>query len=493
VDQGIPSSTDTSAPPEPCVLEQLAKACLGNRVESGCALIQEGRAALVARLALARHASRTLDVQYYLWHDDETGRLLARALLDAADRGVRVRMLIDDIHLSGRETGWAALDRHRNISIRIFNPFRVRAWPSLTRLIEVIREGGRLNHRMHNKVFIADQSMAIVGGRNIGDEYFAVSETANFRDMDLLALGPVVASIGQSFESFWASKYAVAVRRIAPVRPTKSVVKRWYRTLRRFRLARASLSVYAQLDADLLIAELRQLLHRTHFGQATAIYDMPDKAAGDPSAGLTPVILALAHRSERELLVESAYFIPDEVSLTALEQLRRKGVEVTLLTNSLASNDVVAAHAGYAVHRRHLLETGIRLFEVRSRVARLASTLSGAEAGSQASLHSKAAVIDRQIVFIGTLNFDPRSLYINTEIALVVESPGLANEVARVIEEALDGATSFRVTLASGEGGTGLRWRGAGAGEVWESDPEAGRSRKILSWIYQRVPFHHWL
>ncbi len=474
------------------VLQQLA-ASSAPAGESACALIQDGRTALLARLALARHAGHTLDVQYYLWHDDETGRLLARGLLEAADRGVRVRMLIDDIHLAGRETGWAALDRHRNISIRIFNPFRVRAWPSLKRLIEVVREGGRLNHRMHNKAFIADQSMAIVGGRNIGDEYFAASPLANFRDMDLLALGPVVAEISESFEKFWACSFSVPVRTLAPVRPTKRVVRRWYRRLRRLRLARGSLAGYAEMGSEELRKELESLLGRLHRGRATAVYDLPDKVGGNATATVTSAIRSLADKVSRELLVESAYFIPDERTLAALAALRARGVEVTLLTNSLASNDVIAAHAGYAVHRRRLLELGVRLFEVRSRVARLASTVSGTQAGSQASLHSKAAVLDRQTVFIGTLNFDPRSLYINTEIGLVVESAGLASEVGTAIEEALSGITSFHVKLEPSGGGGTLRWSDDEAGEVFDDEPESGWLRKLLSWIYQRVPLHHWL
>lgn len=473
------------------VLHQLAESMPALPGESGCALIQDGRTALIARLALAKLATRTLDVQYYLWHDDETGRLLARGLLDAADRGVRVRMLIDDIHLAGRETGWAALDRHRNISIRIFNPFRVRAWPSLKRLVEVIREGGRLNHRMHNKAFVADQLMAIVGGRNIGDEYFAASPLANFRDMDLLALGPVVSEIGASFETFWNCPYSVPVRSIAAVRPTKRIARRWYRRLRRIRLERASLASYADLNAEQLRGELEALLARLHPGQATAIYDLPEKAGGSPSSRMTEALQSLADKVEEELMIESAYFIPDERTLAAIEVLRERDVEVTLLTNSLASNDVIAAHAGYAVHRRRLLQLGVRLFEVRSRVARIAPTVSGTQAGSQASLHSKAVVLDRKTVFIGTLNFDPRSLYINTEIGLIVESKALASEVASVIERALDGSASFSVRLEpEGE----VRWyESVGSQEPLLDEPESSWPRRLLSWIYQRAPFHHWL
>ncbi|MEQ1579363.1 MAG: phospholipase D family protein [Steroidobacteraceae bacterium] len=449
---------------------------------------------MIARLALARHASHTLDVQYYLWHDDETGRLLARGLLDAADRGVRIRMLIDDIHLAGRETGWVVLDRHRNISIRIFNPFRVRAWPSLKRLVEVIREGGRLNHRMHNKAFVADRAMAIVGGRNIGDEYFAASPLANFRDMDLLALGPVVDEISASFETFWDCPYSVPVRSIAPVRPTKRFVRRWYRRLRRLRLPRASLAGYAELDPEQLRGELETLLGRVHKGRATAIYDLPDKAGGNPSARMTDAMRSLADEAKQELLIESAYFIPDERTLEAIELLRERGVEVTLLTNSLASNDVVAAHAGYAVHRRRLLQLGVKLFEVRSRVARSTATISGTQAGSQASLHSKAVVLDRKVVFIGTLNLDPRSLYINTEIGLIVESGDLAREVASVIEQALAGTTSFSVRLQPEGPGGKVRWfASATGGELLADEPESGWPRRLLSWIYQRVPLHHWL
>ncbi len=462
--------------------------------ESGCALLGDGEMALTTRLALAGLAGRTLDMQYYLWHDDATGRMLARAVLAAADRGVRVRMLIDDIHLTGRDTGLATLDSHPNIEIRIFNPFRVRAWPSWQRLLEALRDGRRLNHRMHNKTFVADGSLAIVGGRNIGDEYFAAGEVANFRDMDLLTLGAVVGEIGDSFAAFWESRLAVPVRTLTPFRPTKRFVRRWFRRMRRFRLHKASLQRYSRLDTAAFNAHLEGLRSRLHWGEARTVYDLPDKVAGTAPPRVAQAMLALLERVEHELLIETAYFVPDDQSLAVLQRLRERGIAITVLTNSLASNDVIAAHAGYAVHRPVLLEMGVRLFEARSRAARREPTVAGTRVGSRASLHSKAAVFDRTRVFVGTLNFDPRSLYINTEIGLVVESPGLAREVAAAIGKALAGDTSFSVLLTGESRRSRLVWRAEGLQvEGLHSEPEASLLRRGLAWIYQRLPIHRWL
>lgn len=452
-------------------------------------VLEDGDSALATRLALAGLASATLDMQYYLWHDDATGRLAARAVLAAADRGVRVRLLIDDIHLAGRDTGLATLDAHPNISIRVFNPFRVRIWPSLRRLVEVLREGRRLNHRMHNKVFIAD-GFAIVGGRNIGDEYFAAGDEANFRDMDLLAVGKVVEEISASFAAFWQSELAVPVRTLTPFRPTKRFMRRWYRRLRRFRLRRASLQSHAQLRVPDFTAHLTGLQDRLHWGDATAVYDLPGKIAGTAPPRVAQAMLEQLEQVQGELLIETAYFVPDATSLAVLRRLRERNVAVTVLTNSLASNDVIAAHAGYARHRPGLLQLGVRLFEVRSQAARREPTVAGTLVGSRASLHSKAAVLDRTTVFVGTLNFDPRSLYINTEIGLVVRSAGLAEEVAAVIERALSGETSFSVEFETAEK-TRLKWQAEGV-DLWV-EPEASRLRRCLAWVYGRLPIHHWL
>lgn len=485
---------DLPVPDRKGVLHELAEeAVAGHPGDSACALLADGEAALATRLALAGLASSTLDMQYYLWHDDATGRLLARAVLAAADRGVRVRMLIDDIHLTGRDTGLATLDSHPNIAIRVFNPFRVRIWPSWRRLVEAIREGSRLNHRMHNKTFIAD-GFAIVGGRNIGDEYFAAAEEANFRDMDLLTVGKVVRDIDASFAAFWQSEFAVPVRTLTPFRPTKRFMRRWFRRLRRFRLQRISLQSYAQLSRADFEAHLHRLRARLHWGKATVVYDLPEKVGGLAPPRVAQAMLAQLELVQRELLIETAYFVPDARSIEVLQQLRDRDVSVTVLTNSLASNDVIAAHAGYAPHRSTLLRLGVRLFEVRSRSARREPTVAGTRVGSRASLHSKAAVLDRTTVFVGTLNFDPRSLYINTEIGLVVASPGLAQEVADLIEKALSGETSFRVLLEGEGNGRRLVWRAEGLSlPELRAEPEVTRLRRCLAWVYQRLPIHRWL
>lgn len=472
----------------------VATAAAGHSGESGCALLEDGEVAFTTRLALAGLARRTLDMQYYLWHDDATGRMLARAVLAAADRGVRVRMLIDDIHLTGRDTGLATLDSHPHIQIRIFNPFRVRAWPSWQRMLEALRDGRRLNHRMHNKTFVADGCLAIVGGRNIGDEYFAAGEEANFRDMDLLTLGAVVGEIGDSFTAFWESKLAVPVRTLTPFRPTKRFVRRWFRRMRRLHLQKTSLQGYGRLDDSAFEAHLQRLRARLHWGEARTVYDLPDKVAGTAPPRVAQAMLALLESVEHELLIETAYFVPDEQSLAVLRRLRERDIAITVLTNSLASNDVVAAHAGYAPHRPVLLEMGVRLFEACSRAARREPTVAGSRVGSRASLHSKAAVFDRTRVFVGTLNFDPRSLYINTEIGLVMASAGLAREVAAAIEKALSGDTSYRVLLEGESRRSRLLWRAQGLQVAdLHSEPEATVLRRSLAWIYQRLPIHRWL
>src|SRR5690349_3893029 len=378
--------------------------------QSGFALTVQGRRAFMARLAMADLAEKTLDVQYYIWDADTTGRILAEHLLRAADRGVRVRVLLDDNYQSeDTDHTIAALDAHPNIEIRFFNPVENRRW----RMLGFASDFDRLNHRMHNKLFIMDNALGIFGGRNIADIYFGVRADQNFRDLDVTAAGPIVKELSSSFDQYWNSEWAIPVGAVVAEHATQDD----------FLAVKQQLS--EQISAggypypiDEGIADLRARLVEIRDGFVWApghVYSEDPARVGDEGG---QVILEALRRgvdgTKHELLIESPYLILGDPSLERVKALRARGVTVRILTNSTATNDVIAAQAGYANTRKELIDAGVELYELRpdSNMKREWSLAAGR---SRASLHAKAVVFDRQSVFIGSFNLDPRSTIINTE------------------------------------------------------------------------------
>ena len=415
---------------------------------SGFYLLDRSEEALRWRLALIDSATETIDLQYYLYHSDNTGMLLTSRLLAAADRGVRIRVIIDDMGTlaSGkrqreiRDTLGKLIGAHPNISFRLFNSAENRK--SVGWGIEFATNFAQLNHRMHNKSLIADNRAVILGGRNIGDEYMGLGEDLNFRDIDVLGVGPVSRQTSAVFDLFWNSGWAIPVSE-----EKRNQARAEYPALRK--ALATNLEQSTQLEAFFLAPKdwdlaLRQLETSLHLGSSEVITDRP--TTNGISTDLLTALFELLPQTDNELLITNAYFIPDDPGIEMLEDLKERGVDVTVHTNSLASQDVVAVNSHYKVWRGPLLDAGVRLYEARHDAA-IKSTIVDTAPVSAAvmGLHSKSLVIDRRLSVIGSANFDPRSALINSEMFAVIDSEGLANQLAKVIERDVTPANSWRV------------------------------------------------
>ncbi|MXN75231.1 phospholipase D family protein [Burkholderia sp. 4701] len=444
--------------------------------------------ALDARVLLADRADRSLDLQYYIWHDDLTGHTLADAVMRAADRGVRVRVLLDDLGTNADDRKLLEISAHPRIEIRLFNPVAARTFKKLGAALEF----SRVNRRMHNKAMIADNQAAIVGGRNIGDEYFGASSMLEFGDLDVVVHGPVVTDISTEFDTFWNSPYAYPIDALVGHEATPGGLDRERERLRDYMRA---------MEDNPYVLEARQRLDQIVHGQgtewswgrATVLYDDPSKIAhapNDSEGHLMPKLRALALQPEHELLIVSPYFVPGKEMIERLRALVARGVRVTVLTNSLASTDVAAVHAGYRRYRRDLVDAGVRLYERRpSGDQSIAKRV--VFGSSRASLHAKTYVFDRKGIFIGSMNLDPRSLKLNTEIGVYCESPEIAADVATDLESRLD-AIAWRVVARTDPAGHGqLKWiqtNADGTTTELDAEPEVSASRRMQIWFLGLLP-----
>ena len=407
---------------------------------SGFSIIRQGGQAFMARLAMADLAEKTLDGQYYIWDGDTTGLILADHLLRAADRGVRVRLLIDDHYMSeSRDNNIAALDAHPNIEIRFFNPVRNRRW----RFMSFLAEFGRVNHRMHNKLFVMDNAVGIVGGRNIADVYFGVSTDHNYRDLDVMNAGPIVNEISASFDLFWNSEWALPVAAVVDERATEQDL----RDLRKRLQEKLAATGYPYpIDEQLagLRARLLQIRDNFIWAPGKVFVEQPSRVDANADNVIALALRERASQVERELLIESPYFVLGDATMERVRQLTARGVKVRVLTNSAASHDVLPALAGYVYTRKKLLKAGIELYELRpdTNMHRDWSVLA-----SKAALHAKSLVFDRKSVFIGSFNLDPRSTALNTEIGVMIDSPEVAGQVGELMDEGVAPGAAFHVTL----------------------------------------------
>lgn len=419
--------------------------------DSGLRLISDSDDALLARIGLADRAVSSLDLQYYMFHSDATGGLLAQRLLAAADRGVRVRLLLDDLHVAGDDKVLRILDGHPNIQIRLFNPFMERSagWFGMGK--QFAGDFSRLNRRMHNKAFIADGAMAIVGGRNIGDEYFDADDSLNFRDLDVLTVGPVVAEVGQMFDRYWNSDQSYPIGAFHHKTPGPDKLEQLRKTMMA-NVRQFSQSNYAQS----LVTRVGDLAHEAPatdwaWGQATYLADDPDK--GDPKADskelhMAPQIRAWMDGAQQRLTLISPYFVPGDKGVAYLQGMRSRGVAVEVLTNSLASTDAGDVYVAYASYRPALLKAGVQLYELKpdARRGNHSSHFFGSSSGSN-SLHAKAMVVDESHSFVGSMNLDPRSVHLNTEDGVIVDSPALAKALLAIFADATKPVHSYQVLL----------------------------------------------
>lgn len=434
-----------------------------------------GLDALAARLWLAEEAQHTLDVQYYIFHGDKTGALLAEALMKAAERGVRVRMLIDDIYTHEREDAIMALDSHPNIEIRLFNPFHYRSANPLLRLGQFLSED-RLNRRMHNKLFAADNQFAITGGRNIGDEYFVAHDDFAFVDLDVMASGPVVAELSASFDAYWASAAAVPAAALPGYRRAQRKLPRIQAGLRQKKAELEASDYGDRLRATAFEARLLSGGLAACRGTARVLADPPEKAGGDNHVSelLVGQLADVGLAASRDVIVVSPYFVPGRLGMEWFRYLRSRGARVRVLTNSLAASDVPVVHAGYARYRRALLEMGVELYELKPLPnASPRRTRIIGSGSSRSSLHTKSLVFDGEQVFIGSFNFDPRSALLNTELGLVIHSPAAAQKVIDLAEAAMSPDYSHRLSLDTENGESRILWtsRTPTGEEVSDSEP----------------------
>jgi cardiolipin synthase C len=400
--------------------------------KTGIHTLSNPREAFAARVLLARAAQRTLDIQSYIWQKDLTGTLLFESLHAAAERGVKVRLLLDDINTSGLDPTLAALDSDPNIEVRLFNPFFIRS----PRWINYLSDFSRLNRRMHNKSFTADNQATIIGGRNIGDEYFGAADDVDFLDLDALAIGPVVKDVSRSFDGYWNSQSAYPVSLLMPLGTSADLQKLTDEAAALELEPRASPYVKA-LHSSSLMRQLTDGTIALQWSTTHMVSDDPRKGLGQvPANELLDYKLERAiGRPKSHVELISSYFVPTKVGMNALIALAKRGVKVKVLTNSLEATDVAAVHAGYAKLRKPLLEAGVRLYEMRSQASagqRRQSTSPFRSSGS--SLHAKTFSVDGSRVFIGSFNFDPRSAKLNTELGFVIDSPELAQAIAKAFD-----------------------------------------------------------
>ena len=463
----------------------IAPAAGQHRGKSGFHLLGSGMDAFVARMALAETAERTLDLQYYIVHDDLTGKLIIDSAVRAAERGVRVRILIDDTTAKGRDSRIALLASSPHIQVRVFNPSAGRSSASWT--FNAASDFERINHRMHNKMFVADNQAGVVGGRNIGDEYFSAREGVNFADMDLLAVGPVVQDLSRCFDVYWNSEWAYPIEALHTAAADPAELKKGRDDLAAHRSA-ARDSEYAKRlrESDLLTKLLAHDLPLV-WAPAQVVADRPDKvaSAATPSAPvkLGSQLRPLVENARSELIISSPYFIPGKSGILFFEKLRNKGVRVTILTNSFAGNDVAIVHSGYAKYRKDLLKLGVELYELKPSLAAAPEKDQERFGSSGASLHAKAFIIDREQVFVGSLNLDPRSLDLNTELGFVVESRELAEMLARQFEELIRPAYTYRLTLEPKDGDIVWITEENGREVRFTRDPDVGIWRRFSTWF----------
>jgi len=479
--------------PEETALGVLSKgAAQGHAGQSGFYILDTGREAFLQRATLIEAAERSIDAQYYIWNSDVSGRYLARRLLLAAERGVHVRLLLDDINVAGRDAVIAALDAHRNIEIRIYNPFAARA--GLGKWLGFIADFQRLNRRMHNKTFVVDGAFGIVGGRNIGDEYFDVHPQVNFRDRDVLAAGPIVRDMSANFDAYWNSPSSYPIDLLAPDAVNgQDLNAQFEQTVAAASDTTGLIHVPPQDPATARVRATQTLAELT-WAEAELVFDPPAEdmhdGADHPKAS-AQALRKLVVQSKSEILIESAYFILGDDQLDALAQIRARGVRVAALTNSLASNDLTTNHAGYARRRPAMLAKGLELYELRPDAAACAVWIEApgyCDIGV-VSLHAKSAVFDRKALYIGSFNFNLRSIYLNGETVLIIHSPELAERIAHDIELGMATDNSWQVSQdADGR----LHWS-AGASEVSTHEPETGVWRRIKSGLFSLLPVEKYL
>ena len=455
----------------------VAPGVVANPSMTGIHRLPDPRDAFATRVLLAGAAEKSLDVQYFIWNGDHVGYFLFQALWQAAERGVRVRLLLDDLNTKGLDPTIAALDAHPNIEVRLYNPFVNRD----SRGLNFLTDFTRVNRRMHNKSFTADNQVTVVGGRNIADEYFGAGAGITFADLDVLAVGAVVAEVSREFDVYWNSASGYPASGLVGPPMSDGITK----LEAKFAANRADPGSIAYLEAVRATPLVSALLDRKlalEWASAEVVYDDPAKTLDTAERGdvlLFPELMRKMGRPEKQLDIVSPYFVPGDGGAELLVAVAKRGVTVRILTNSLSASDEKSVHSGYVKRRRDLLQAGVRLYEIKPTATKEESISSDRfGSGSSSGLHAKTLAVDSERIFVGSFNFDQRSAHINTEMGLVLGNPVLAQGLTRFFDVEVP-MLAYEVRLTAD--GKSVEWieRSAGGEKRYDTDPETGWSTRM--------------
>ncbi|MCG3204618.1 MAG: Cardiolipin synthase C [Elusimicrobia bacterium] len=467
--------------------------------QSGFVLLNTGRDAFLSRIALTETAERGIDAQYFIWNGDRCGTILMQRLVKAADRGVRVRLLLDDLTTHGKDLAMVALNQHPNIEIRLFNPLGRRYYLGLFRTMSLAFHAGRMTNRMHNKIFAVDNQIAILGGRNIGDEYFGLDKRSNFRDMDLLIIGKDVGDISSAFDGYWNSPWSIPYEVYKKkVLSDKSLKKKMEKLEKEFVQKEKNFPYPLDWSREAVLKILGDNRSAFVWGKSEVVCDPPDKAwkkakRGESKSEVLNTLIDVGQAAKKDMLIISPYLIISDEAVKKFGQTVQRGVSVRILTNSLKSTDAVPVVAMYRTFRKDLMKQGPQLYEMRPDAGSRALYSLDPMMKKRMSLHAKAVVYDQETVFIGTFNIDPRSEYLNTEVGLLVYSPEFAKKVTEAIQFDLLPENSYRLRVTPK--GKDVEWVCVEKGKekIYSTDPHAGPWIRFEAWFLSLLPIKNQL
>lgn len=475
---------EQALPPAPSTVSRL-DSLIGRKLENNqviMAPLGDGNDALGARLRMIEQAESSIDIKTFLIKPDTAGAFVWIALYEAAERGVKIRLLYDDVFTSATDEEIATLDAHPNVEIRTFNPLSRNS----TLLGNFVLDFRRVNRRMHNKAFIVDGALAIIGGRNIADEYYQIETKSEFADFDLFLAGPPVVQLSEAFDLFWNDRWSVPVQNLAQGDPT--LLREAVETLRAVPDAPTS-QVYRRAVESKYLSDLREGRKPSYRGTAKLVLDKPEKLRNPPGQGPFAVGNAFYNTllsAKDDVLVITPYFVPESYGADVFEKLVARGVRVRIVTNSLASTNHAYVHGGYAKYRNRLLRSGVEIMEVRADAPRI---VEGIE--TPLVLHSKIAVIDAERLFVSSANIDPRSIRQNTEIGMILYSPNLVRDL---LDQWNAGGRDYVFDVTTGPNGEPVwRYEGGGINETFGSEPNASFFRKLIATITSWLPLEQQL
>lgn len=455
-----------------------------NKNQTGVFTLGQGVDAFMSRVSLINAASSSIDLQYYIYNKDITGNQINYSLYLAAERGVRVRILLDDLKAPDSNPQLQILNQHNNVEIKLFNPLPNRS----NKALGILTDFSRLNSRMHNKSLTVDSLSSVIGGRNIGDEYFNASHEVEFGDFDLLLIGDAVGDINRQFDEYWNSEYSYPLSVFQPKRYSDEesieILTKW--DLEVSEAAQSEQEYVNALNNSQFIEYITEGALPWSWGNAKVLYDPPNKiSANGVTSPLLDDLASTFADTKHQLYIISPYFVPGKAGTTYLKKMVERGVKVTVLTNSLAATDVVAVHSGYAPYRKALLNAGVTLYESKVMPNFKPTAWRGS---TQASLHAKSIIFDNKHIFVGSLNLDPRSMFINTEIGVLFENEELTGKVVDTLKTAIINS-AYQVKLEDGE----LLWYDMAGQKIYTKEPDASIWRKIGAWFFRVLPIENQL